>query len=64
MDTSAIAASVSNQTLGSVQGAAQLAVLKKSMEMDGNSAVQLIQALPQPTPVQPGQPGAVVNTYA
>lgn len=64
MDTAALAANVSNQALGTVKGAAQLAVLKKSMEMEGQSALQLVKALPQAAPVQPGQPGALVNTFA
>ncbi len=64
MDTAAIAATVSDQAMGTVKGAAQIAVLKKSMEMQGQSALQLVQALPQPPAVAPGQPGALVNTYA
>lgn len=64
MDTAAIAAAVSDQAMGTVKGAAQIAVLKKSMEMEGQSALQLVQALPQPPAAQPGQPGALVNLYA
>ncbi|QSI75571.1 MULTISPECIES: putative motility protein [Niveibacterium] len=64
MDTAAIAATVSDQAMGTVKGAAQIAVLKKSMEMQGQSALQLVQALPQPPAAAPGQPGALVNTYA
>ncbi|WP_374398838.1 YjfB family protein [Niveibacterium sp.] len=64
MDTAGISATVSEQALGTVKGAAQVAVLKKSLEMQGQSALQLVQALPQPPAVQAGQPGALVNTYA
>ena len=64
METAALAANVSNEAMGTVKGAAQLAVLKKSMELEGQAALQLVQALPQAAPVQPGQPGGVVNTYA
>ena len=64
MELSALTGSVSNDSLTQVQGQAQVAMLKKAMEIQAQSAAQLIQALPQPQPVQPGQPGGIVNTYA
>ncbi len=64
MDIGSLAASVSTDTTSAVQGAAQLMVLKKAMSMQAKSAVQLIQAIPQPQPAEPGQPGAQINTYA
>jgi hypothetical protein len=64
MDIGSMVASVSTGDLASVQGQAQVAVLKKAMQIQAQSAAQLVQALPQPQPVSPGQPGALVNTYA
>jgi hypothetical protein len=64
MDIGSLAASVSTDALATVQGVAQVAVLKKAMQMQAQSAAQLVEALPQPQPVAPGQPGAIVNTYA
>jgi len=64
MDIGSLAASVSTDALATVQGVAQVAVLKKAMQMQAQSAAQLVEALPQPQPVSPGQPGAIVNTYA
>ncbi|MCX9158374.1 YjfB family protein [Niveibacterium sp. 24ML] len=64
MDSSAIAASISDQSMGTVKGVAQVAMLKKSMEIEGQSALALVQALPKPAPVPAGQPGALVNTFA
>ena len=46
-----------------VQGQVQVAMLKKAIDLEASQAAQLIQALPQPPKAEPGQPGAVVNTY-
>ncbi|GAA5180745.1 hypothetical protein GCM10025771_25980 [Niveibacterium umoris] len=64
METSAIAAAVSDQAMGTVKGAAQLMVLKKSMELESTAALKLVQSLPQAAAAQPGQPGGLVNTFA
>ncbi|WP_341675661.1 putative motility protein [Niveibacterium sp. SC-1] len=64
MDVSSLAASASQAKLESVQGQASVAVLKKSMDIQQQQALQLLEALPQPVPVAPGQPGGVVNTFA
>ena len=50
-----------NQTADAVQ----VAVLKKSMDMQENAAAQLLQALPQPQQLAAsGTLGTQVNTYA
>lgn len=64
MDISGLASRASDQALSSVQGQASLAVLKKANSLAGQEVLQLLQALPAPAPVEPGQPGAIVNTYA
>ncbi len=64
MDIGAIATVVSTDSLAQVQGQAQVLVLKKALDIQAESAIQLIQAVPQSLPVQPGQPGALINTHA
>ena len=53
MDVSALAGAVSDAASGSVKGAAQVADLKKAMQMRAEGAMALVQSLPQPAPVQP-----------
>ena len=50
--------------LGSVQGAASVAVLKKSMDQQASAAAQLIAALPQPALATSGSLGTRVNAFA
>lgn len=59
-----IVASASTADLRTVQGAAAMLMLKKSMAADSASAAQLIAALPQPALAASGQLGTQVNTYA
>lgn len=63
MDVSAVS-SPSTDQLGSVQSQAQISMLKKQTDLQAQQAQQLIDSVPQPKPVQPGQPGGVVNTFA
>ncbi|MCE1249370.1 MAG: YjfB family protein [Comamonadaceae bacterium] len=49
-----------NQTADAVQ----VAVLKKSMDMQKNTAATLLQALPQPPLASSGTLGTQVNTFA
>lgn len=49
---------------GSVQGAAAVSVLKKALDLQAASAVQLIESLPQPPLASSGSVGTRVNTYA
>jgi len=44
--------------------AVAIAVLKKSLDIQAQSAMQLIQALPQPAPSNPPNLGNGVNTFA
>lgn len=64
MEVSASVNSPSTEQLGTVRGAAQVEMLKKSMDQQQQQAAQLIQSVPQPQQAQPGQPGAVINTFA
>ncbi len=50
--------------LGTVQGAAALLMLKKSMAAQSSSATQMIAALPQPALATSGHLGTQVNTLA
>jgi|GWRWMinimDraft_11_1066019.scaffolds.fasta_scaffold69387_2 hypothetical protein len=55
----------SSATPGTVQGAAALMVLRKTMDMQAAGAMQLIQALPQaPSLAASGQLGTQLNVYA
>lgn len=61
MDVSSVRSPATEQ-LGSVQGQAQVAMLKKQMDMQEQQVSQLLQSVPQPA--QPGQPGSIINTFA
>lgn len=56
--------SPNTEQLGTVQGQAQVAMLKKQMDMQEQQVAQLLQSVPRPQPVQPGQPGSIINTFA
>ncbi len=60
----AAVSNVSSANLDTVQGQAAMSVLKKAMNMQANSAAQLIQSLPQPALATSGGVGTQVNTYA
>jgi len=61
---SATVANASSADLGTVQGAASVSVLKKALNAQASSALQLIQALPQPALATSGSVGTQLNTYA
>lgn len=63
MDVSSVR-SPSTEQLGTVQGQAQVAMLKKQMDMQEQQMAQLLQSVPQPPAAQPGQPGSIINTFA
>ncbi|MEI8159210.1 MAG: YjfB family protein [Burkholderiales bacterium] len=44
--------------------AVSIAVLRKALDLQGSSAVALIQALPQPSLATQGSVGTKVNTFA
>lgn len=55
----------SSAPAGTVQGAAALMVLRKSMDLHAAGAMQLIQSLPQaPALATSGQLGTQLNVYA
>ncbi|MEP7102028.1 MAG: putative motility protein [Burkholderiales bacterium] len=61
---SATVANASSASLGTVQGAASVLVLKKSMDQQASAVAQLIAALPQPALATSGSLGTKVNTFA
>lgn len=67
MDISAVSgaiAAVSGAEGGTVQESAGIAVLKKAIDVESQSALQLIQALPQPRYNNPPGMGQGVDTFA
>jgi hypothetical protein len=54
----------SSAPAGSVQEGAAIMVLKKAMQAQENTALSLIQSLPQPALATTGGVGTQVNTYA
>lgn len=65
MDVSSIAPAASANALGRVQAEASLMVLKKAMDLQSQSALQLLQAVPAPVQVPDagGSLGGVVDTW-
>ena len=64
MDTSAIASLATGMSQSRVADAVQIAVLKKAIDIGASSALQLLQALPEPTPVSnPAHLGNSVDTF-
>ena len=64
---SVIGATVANASaadLGTMQGQATLAVLKKALDMQASSAALMLQALRQPALATSGTLGTRVNAYA
>ena len=58
------AASISANSLEQVQGQVQVKMLRKQMDMQEAQMALLLQAIPEPPKAAPGQPGAIVNTFA
>lgn len=63
METSAIAAMASNNALAQVQQEASVEVLRKALDLQGQSAMQLLQAIPRPPAVW-STAGGVLDTWA
>lgn len=57
-------ATASNADPGTVQGAAAMLMLKKSMDAQSTAAAQLIATLPQPALATSGHLGTRLNAYA
>ena len=49
---------------GTVQGAAALMMLRKTMDQQASTAAQLLEALPKPALASSGALGTRVNAYA
>ena len=65
MDASAIASLSTEMSQARTADAVQIAVLKKAIDIGASSALQLLQALPMPTPVNnPPHLGNSVDTFA
>lgn len=64
MDVTTIAAMASSNALAQVQQQASVSVMKKTMEIQEQSAMQLLQAIPAPPPVPLGSVGGNIDTWA
>jgi hypothetical protein len=65
MDVSSIAAAASANSMAQVQQQASVSVLKKALDIQEQSAMQLLQALPAPQQAAPvGTAGGVIDTWA
>ena len=65
MDTNAIASLATELSQARTGDAVQIAVLRKAMDIEAAGALQLLQALPPPMPVnKPPHLGNRVDTYA
>ena len=64
MDTASIAAAISANAMADVQHEASISVLKKAMDIEQQSAMQLLQAIPQPPAPSVGTAGGYIDTWA
>jgi hypothetical protein len=64
MDVTGIAASATAMTQAGTANAVQMAVLKKALELEGQSALQLVQAATQTSYNNPSNLGNRIDTYA
>jgi hypothetical protein len=64
MDTASIAAVATDMSQARTEGAVQLAVLKKAMDIQAQGAMQLIQAAAQVIPNNPPNLGNQVDVFA
>lgn len=65
MNVSSAAAAASSANLASVQGQASLMVFKKAVDLQEANALQLLQTIPQPAPLNPAATvGGRIDTYA
>ncbi|MFT3847503.1 MAG: YjfB family protein [Propionivibrio sp.] len=64
MDTLGIAALAGDVSQSRTQDVVQLAVLKKAMDIEAQSAMQLVQAAIQAAPSNPPNLGNGVNIFA
>ena len=64
MDVASIAAAASSNALTEVQHETAVSVLKKTMDIQEQSAMQLLQAIPQPPAPSVGTAGGYIDTWA
>lgn len=65
MDVASIAAAASANAMAEVQHEAAVSVLKKTMDIQQQSAMQPLQAIPQPpAPASVGTAGGYIDTWA
>jgi hypothetical protein len=64
MDVAPIAAAASSNAMAEVQHEAAVSVLKKTMDIQEQSAIQLLQAIPQPPAPSVGTAGGYIDTWA
>jgi hypothetical protein len=64
MDVSPIAATATALSGLQVQSQIAVSVLKKAIDLESAGALQLLQALPSPTPVSAGAAGGAVDVWA
>lgn len=64
MDVSGIASTATALSQAKTADAVAIAVLRKALDLQGQGALALIQALPQPVSVNPPQLGNFVDTTA
>lgn len=64
MDTSGIAALATGMKQASIAEAVQLSVLKKAMDINAQTGVQLIQAASPVAPANPPHLGSRIDTFA
>ena len=64
MDTIGIPALASDMSQTRIQGAVQLAVLKKAMDIEAQGAMQLLEAAVQAMPSNPPNLGNQVDVFA
>lgn len=64
MDVSSIASAASRNAMAQIQDKAATLVLRKALDAQEQSAMQLLQAVPAPPPMPTGTAGGVIDTWA
>ncbi len=64
MDVSSIAAASTANAMAQVQQQASVSVLKQALDIQEQSAMQLLQAIPLPPAMPVGTAGGLIDTWA
>ncbi len=64
MDVSSIAAASTANAMARVQQEASVSVLKQALDIQEQSAMQLLQAIPLPQAIPLGTAGGLIDTWA